>query len=84
MKVDLLKQAKALPVDDQIELVEAIWANIVDNDAVPPPSKAQLEELERRRQRHLPNPGNVMSLDEVTAAVESSCANDAADYLLPS
>lgn len=72
MKVDLLAQAKALPVDDQIALVEAIWDAIVDSDAVPPPTAAQQEELERRRQRHLAKPGNVMSLDEVTAAVKGS------------
>jgi putative addiction module component (TIGR02574 family) len=72
MKVDLLAQAKALPVDDQIALAEAIWDAIVDSDAVPPATRAQQEELERRRQRHLADPANVMSLDDVTAAVRSS------------
>jgi putative addiction module component (TIGR02574 family) len=72
MKVDLLTQAKALPVDDQIALAEAIWDAIVDSDAVPPETPAQQEELARRRQRHLANPANGMSLDEVSAAVQSS------------
>lgn len=72
MKVDLLAQAKALPIDEQIALAEAIWDAIVDGDSVPAPTLAQQEELERRRQRHLANPGNVMSLDEVSAAVEGS------------
>lgn len=72
MKVDLLAQAKALPIDDQIALAEAIWDAIVDNESVPPPTQAQQEELERRHQRHLANPSNVMSQDEVTAAVEAS------------
>jgi putative addiction module component (TIGR02574 family) len=72
MKVDLLAQAKALPIDEQIALAEAIWDAIVDNDAVPPPTAAQLEELARRHQQHLANPANVMSLDQVTAAVKSS------------
>ncbi|RZT03971.1 putative addiction module component, TIGR02574 family [Duganella sp. CF402] len=49
MKVDLSAQAKALPVDDQIALAEAIWDAIVDSDAVPPATPAQQEELERRR-----------------------------------
>ncbi|WP_217363289.1 addiction module protein [Duganella rivi] len=72
MKVDLLAQAKALPVDDQIALAEAIWDAIVDSESVPPPTQTQQEELKRRHQRHLANPNNVMSLEEVTAAVENS------------
>jgi putative addiction module component (TIGR02574 family) len=47
MKVDLLAQAKALPIDDQIALAEAICDAIVDNDSVPPPTAAQQEELAR-------------------------------------
>lgn len=72
MKVDLLAQAKALPIDDQIALAEAIWDAIVDSDSVPLPTEAQQEELERRHRRHLANPDNVMSLEQVTAVVEGS------------
>lgn len=72
MKDTLLAQAKTLPVDDQIELAEAIWNGLVDRHEVPPPTRQQQEELDRRLQRHLANPDDVMPLDDVTAAVKTS------------
>ena len=72
MKAHLLEQAKALPLDEQMELVEAIWGNIIDKDAVPLPTTTQQEELDRRLQRHLADPDKVMTLDEVAAALTNS------------
>ena len=72
MKAHLLEQAKALPFDEQIELAEAIWGNIVDQDAVPLPTTTQQEELNCRLQRHLADPDKVMTLDEVAAALTNS------------
>lgn len=72
MKANLLEQARTLSIDDQIELVEALWDHIADHDAVPPPTKPQLDELERRLQRHLLNPDEVMTLEEVTATLTNS------------
>ena len=72
MKAHLLEQAKALPLDEQIELVEAIWGNIVDQDAVRLPTTTQQEELNCRLQRHLADPDKAMTLDEVAAALTNS------------
>lgn len=48
MNAKLLDQARALSLDDQLELVEALWDDIAARDAVPPPTSAQKAELDRR------------------------------------
>ena len=51
----LLQQAKELDVDEQIELVEAIWDGIVSRGAAPPLTLAQKTALERRHVSLLAN-----------------------------
>ena len=68
MNSQLLEQAKVLAVDEQIELVEAIWDGIVSRNAVPPMTEAQTTELDRRLANHLKNPDDVVPWDEVKAA----------------
>jgi putative addiction module component (TIGR02574 family) len=68
MNTQLLEQARVLAVDEQIELAEAIWDGIVSRNAVPPLTKAQETELDRRLTDHLNNPDDVVSWDEVKAA----------------
>ena len=41
MNTQLLEQAKVLAIDEQIELVEALWDGIVSRNAVPPLKEAQ-------------------------------------------
>lgn len=48
MNAKLLDQARALSLDDQLELVGALWDDIAGRNAVPPPSDAQKAELDRR------------------------------------
>jgi len=40
MNAQLLDQARKLDVDEQIELVEALWDNIIEHNAVPPLTEA--------------------------------------------
>lgn len=68
MNTHLLQQASVLNVDEQIELVEAIWDGIVSRDAAPPLTAAQKTELDRRLADHLANPNDVVSWSEVKAA----------------
>ncbi|WP_081908879.1 addiction module protein [Ferriphaselus sp. R-1] len=68
MNTLLLEQAKVLAIDEQIELVEAIWDGIVSRNAVPPLTEVQKAELDRRLADHLANPDDVVSWDEVKAA----------------
>jgi putative addiction module component (TIGR02574 family) len=57
-----------LDVDEQIELVEAIWDGIVSRGAAPPLTEAQKTELDRRLADHLANPDDVVPWSEVKAA----------------
>jgi putative addiction module component (TIGR02574 family) len=68
MNTHLLQQASILDIDDQIELVEAIWNNIVSRGAVPSLTDAQKTELDRRLADHLVNPNDVVSWSEVKTA----------------
>lgn len=68
MNTQLLQQASALDVDEQIELVEAIWDSIVSRGAAPALTEAQKTELDRRLADHLTNPNDVLPWSEVKAA----------------
>ncbi|MCE7901181.1 MAG: addiction module component [Gammaproteobacteria bacterium PRO9] len=67
MNAQLLDQARKLSVNEQIELVEALWDNIVEREAVPPMTQSQSAELDRRITDHEKNPDDVVSWDEVKA-----------------
>ena len=68
MNTHLLQQASVLNVDEQIELVEAIWDGIVSRGAAPSLTEAQKRELDRRLADYLANPTDVVSWSEVKAA----------------
>ncbi len=68
MNTQLLQQARALDIDEQIELVEAIWDGIVSRSAAPSLTEAQKTELDRRLADHLANPDDVVPWSEVKAA----------------
>jgi len=65
MNTSLLEQARELSVEEQLELVEALWNSLVDGNAVPGPTNAQKEELDRRLVDHADTPKDVVSWDEV-------------------
>lgn len=67
MNTQLLQQASVLDIDEQIELVEAIWDGIARRGAAPL-TEAQKAELDRRLADHLANPNDVISWNEVKAA----------------
>lgn len=48
MNAKLLDQARALSLDDQLDLIEALWDDIARRNAVPPPTPEQRAELDRR------------------------------------
>lgn len=67
MNTQLLDQARKLSVDERVELVEAIWNSIADQQAVLPITEAQKSELDRRLADHQANPGDVIPWTEVKA-----------------
>lgn len=68
MNTQLLEQAKQLSIEDQLELIEALWDSIAEHDAVPPLTDAQVAELDRRIAEHEANPGDIVPWDEVKAS----------------
>jgi len=67
MNTQLLQQASVLDIDEQIELVEAIWDGIVSRGAAPSLTETQKTELDRRLADHLANPDDVIPWNEVKA-----------------
>ena len=68
MNTQLLQQASVLDIEEQIELVEAIWDGTVSRGAAPALTEAQNAELDRRLADHLANPNDVLPWSEVKAA----------------
>jgi putative addiction module component (TIGR02574 family) len=69
MNTQLLEQARKLDINEQIDLVEAIWDGIASRGEAPPLTDAQKAELDRRLADHLANPDDVIPWNEVEAAV---------------
>ncbi len=68
MNTHLLEQASVLDIDEQIELVEAIWNGIVSRGVTPSLTETQKSELDHRLADYLANPDDVLSWSEVKAA----------------
>lgn len=69
-----------LDVDEQIELVEAIWNSIVSRSAVPLLIAAQKTELDRRLADHLATPDDVIPWNEVKAAAPATIRQSGTPY----
>ena len=65
MNTSLFDQVRQLSVEEQIELVEALWDHIVERNAVPGPTEAQKAEIDRRLSEHEALPDDVIPWSEV-------------------
>ena len=74
MNTKILEQAKKLSIEDQLELVEALWDCISERGGVPPPTDAQRAELDQRIADLEQNPDDVVSWDEVKASALAQIA----------
>jgi putative addiction module component (TIGR02574 family) len=69
MKQDLVAQILALPVEDRVRLVEAIWDSISALPEALPLTDWQKEELDRRLAELEADPETGSSLEEVFARI---------------
>jgi len=60
----LLKEARALPLAEQIELCRNLWDEIVESREFTP---GEVALIDQRLQEHLANPGDVISWKAVKA-----------------
>lgn len=59
---------------DRIELAQRVWSNIVENGYEPELTSAQVEELDRRAEEALKNPGRGVPVEQVFAEIEERLA----------
>ena len=64
-----LDAARALPVEEQLELVFRLWDQIVDAGWRPTPSPELLDELRRRLAAHDADPSRVLTWEQVVERV---------------
>jgi putative addiction module component (TIGR02574 family) len=59
-----IAEVSSLPPLDRLRIAEAIWDSL-DDTAIPPPTEAQLQVLERRLAAHDADPLSAVSADEI-------------------
>ena len=64
----VFKEARALPLAEQIELCRNLWDGIAGSHELTP---GEAELIDRRLQDHLTNPDDVVSLAEVKAKLDA-------------
>ncbi|MGB3311340.1 MAG: addiction module protein [Nodosilinea sp.] len=64
-----LSEINALSLEDRIHLVQAIWDSIAAEQAHPDLTDAQKQELDRRIDAYDTDPQNVLTWNEVKAAI---------------
>jgi putative addiction module component (TIGR02574 family) len=64
-----LDQIKTLGLNDRIQLVQAIWDSIADDQAYPELTDDEKQELDRRIAEHDAEPDNVLTWEELTTSI---------------
>jgi putative addiction module component (TIGR02574 family) len=64
----VFKEARALPLAEQIELCRNLWDGILESKELTP---GEAELIDRRLQDHLENPDDVVSWEEVKAKLDA-------------
>lgn len=60
-----INELKALPLQDRLKVVEAVWDSIDEDGATVSLSAGQKAELDRRIAAHESNPNSVLTWDQV-------------------
>jgi putative addiction module component (TIGR02574 family) len=69
MSVDLvLKEARQLPLAEQIELCRHLWDGIAESSELTP---GEAEAIDRRLQEHLDQPDDLVAWEEVKAKLDA-------------
>lgn len=65
-----LKQINELSIHERIQIVQAIWDSIAEEQASPDLTLEQEEELDRRSAAYDADPNDVMTWEEVKASIK--------------
>jgi putative addiction module component (TIGR02574 family) len=66
----LLKQVKALPVNERAELAQVLWESLIDSGYDPQLTPGQQTELDQRLKAHAKNLDNVVPWETVKADLD--------------
>lgn len=64
-----IDQIRTLTVKERIDLIDAIWDSIVEDEPLPVLTDAQKAELQRRIEAHRRNPGESLEWAEVVKRI---------------
>ena len=64
----VLKEARALPLAEQIELCRNLWDEIVESKELTP---GEVELIDQRLQDHLKNPSDIVTWEEAKAKLDA-------------
>ena len=65
-----LNEITALSIEDRIHLVQAIWDTIATEQAYPDLTEAQKQELDHRIADYEANPNDLLTWEEIKAAIK--------------
>ncbi|MBW4559075.1 MAG: addiction module protein [Trichormus sp. ATA11-4-KO1] len=65
-----LNEIKSLSIEERLRFVQAIWESIAAEQIYPNVTAAQQQELERRINDYEAHPDNVMTWEEIKAAIK--------------
>lgn len=71
MTATLLKEARALPAPERLQIIDELWASLVDEERVPALPPAQAAELERRLAAHRAAPNDVVAWGQMQSELEA-------------
>ena len=70
MTATLLKQVKALPMNERAELAQVLWESLIEGGYDPQLAPSQQAELDRRLKAHAENPANVVPWETVKEGLD--------------
>jgi putative addiction module component (TIGR02574 family) len=68
--IEILKAAKALPLQERIEVAQELWHDIAEEGYDPDLTPGQIAELDRRAEEALKHPERCRPLEDVVADME--------------
>ena len=71
MRVNDIPEINQLSMPEKILLVEDLWDNISSNESEIPVPQSHIIELNARLKQFKSNPGNLLSLEELQARIDS-------------